>query len=478
LRVKNKIYYPALFLALLTVLFLVANGRAEAQESKVEVLRRQDGVQLTVREENENNFGDAAEALAPSGPAAGTGFSVKLNGRPVAFDVSPRLEDGCFLVPLRPFWRPWAKVSWYSDTGTAVACLPGATLTVTAGSQYAGINGQGCPMPLAAGINGGRLVVPLEVILQATGAQSGWDSATQILSLFLKDTAGYPDLLLDLQRDIQNELDRMDRDLFTAAGELARTGLDGEEARRILSGLAARYPYVADACAVDKNGKIVAVEPAAYHEFTGSDISGQEQVRRLWETGHPVLSSVFTAVEGFPAVDLERPVFPVSYQHSYHSREARMFNRQNELIGSVSLLIKPEQFFASFTVPELQGQQPEMMVTQKDGYVVYDSDSSQIGRNVFNDSFYQDYTGLPALTRRTAAERGGVGTYVPPAQPSQKQVVKRSAWTTVGLHGTEWRLIINYAVDGAGQSGKTAPAWRSARCRPWPAIPGRSESPG
>ena len=53
---KNKIYYPALFLALLTVLFLAANSRAEAQESKVEVLRRQDGVQLTVREENENNL--------------------------------------------------------------------------------------------------------------------------------------------------------------------------------------------------------------------------------------------------------------------------------------------------------------------------------------------------------------------------------------------------------------------------------------
>jgi len=429
--VKNKIYYPVFFLLVLTVFLLVAvNGRAMAQEDKMGALPRQDSVRST-------------GAAAPSGPAAGTCFSVELNSRPVAFDVPPRLEDGRFLVPLRPVLEAMgAKVSWYSDTGTAVACLPGATLVVTEGSQYAGINGQGCPMPLAAGIDGGRLVVPLEIILQATGAQSGWDSATRTLSLFLKDTAGFPGPLLDLQRDIQNELNRMDRDLAAAAGELSRTGLDGEEARRILSGLAARYPWVADACTVDKNGKIVAVEPAAYHEFAGSDISGQEQVGRLWETGRPVLSSAFTAVEGFPAVDLERPVC----------------NRQNELIGSVSLLIKPEQFFASFAVPELQGQRPEMMVTQKDGYVVYDSDSSQIGRNVFTDPFYQDYTGLPALTRRTAADRAGVGTYAPPDQPPQKQVVKRSVWTTVGLHGTEWRLIANYAVDGDIQSGKTAPA--------------------
>ena len=183
---------------------------------------------------------------------------MKLNGRPVAFDVSPRLEDGCFLVPLRPVLEAMgAKVSWYGDTGTAVACLPGATLTVTAGSQYAGINGQGCPMLLAAGINGGRLVMPLEVILQATGAQSGWDSATQTLSLFLKDNADYPDLLLDLQRNIQNELDRMDRDLITAAGELARTGLDGEEARG-LKWAGGALPLCGGRCAVDK-WKIVAV---------------------------------------------------------------------------------------------------------------------------------------------------------------------------------------------------------------------------
>jgi len=418
---KNKIY-PVLFLLLLTVSLLAAvNGRAMAQQGGTDAACRQNSVQIT-------------DAAAPSGPADGTGFSVKLNSRPVAFDVSPRLEDGCFLVPLRPVLEAMgAKVSWYGDTGTAVACLPGATLAVTGGSQYAGINGREYPMPVAAGIDKGRLIVPSEIILEATGAVSEWDSATRTLALFLKDPgAGFPAPVLDLQRDIQNELDRMDRDLAAAAGELARTGLGGEEARLILSGLAARYPYVADACTVDNNGKIVAVEPAAYHEFAGSDISGQEQVGRLWETGRPVISSVFTAVEGFPALDLERPVC----------------NRQNELIGSVSLLIKPELLFASFTVPELQGQRPEMMVMQKDGYILHDSDSSQIGRNVFTDSFYQGYTGLPALAGRTVTDRAGVGRYAPPDQPLQKQAVKKSVWTTVGLHGTEWRLIVNYAADG------------------------------
>jgi hypothetical protein len=50
-EVRNRIYYPAFFLMLLTVLLFAANGRAAAQESKAEALRQQDGVQITVREE-------------------------------------------------------------------------------------------------------------------------------------------------------------------------------------------------------------------------------------------------------------------------------------------------------------------------------------------------------------------------------------------------------------------------------------------
>ena len=55
---RNRIYYPAFFLMLLTVLLFAANGRAAAQESKAEALRQQDGVQITVREEkySDNNL--------------------------------------------------------------------------------------------------------------------------------------------------------------------------------------------------------------------------------------------------------------------------------------------------------------------------------------------------------------------------------------------------------------------------------------
>lgn len=359
--------------------------------------------------------------------------SVKLNGRPLPLEPVPLLENERFLVPLRLVLEAMgAKVTWYGDTGTAVACLPGTTLVVNAGSPYAGINGCEYPMEVAAGIDNERIIVPLEVIKKATGAQSEWDSATRSLALYKEDTsAGFPLPFLDLQRDVQSRLDQADRDLAAAAGELAQSGLDGDEARRILSGLASRYHYAVDCCTVDEHGKIVAVEPAAYHEFAGADISGQEHVGRLKETGRPVLSNVFTAVEGFAAVDMQRPVF----------------SQQGELIGSVSMLISPERFFSSFTVPDMQGERPEMMIMQKDGDILYDTESSQTGRNTFTDPLYQDYAGLTELAKRVVADKAGVGTYAIPEQQLQKQAAKRSVWTTVGLHGTEWRLIVNYAAD-------------------------------
>jgi hypothetical protein len=119
-------------------------------------------------------------------------------------------------------------------------------------------------MEVAARIDNERIRVPLEVVKKASGAQSEWDSANWSLALYKEDSsAGFPAPFLDLQRDIQTWLDQADRDLAAAAGELAQSGLDGDEARRILSGLASRYHYAVDCCTVDNHGKIVAVEPAA-----------------------------------------------------------------------------------------------------------------------------------------------------------------------------------------------------------------------
>ena len=130
-------------------------------------------------------------------------------------------------------------------------------------------------------------------------------------------------------------------------------------------------------------------------------------------------------MEGFAAVDIQQPVF----------------GQQGELIGAVSMLISPERLFSSFAVPDMQGQQPEMMIMQKDGVILM---IQTVRKSVAIplQTPYQEYAGLLELAQRVIADQAGVGT-CHPGSAAAKQVAKRSVWTTVGLHGTEWRLNLN-----------------------------------
>ena len=48
---------------------------------------------------------------------------------------------------------------------------------------------------------------------------------------------------------------------------------------------------------------------------------------------------------------------------------------------------------------------------QTDGRVMYDVDSTEIGRNIFMDPLYQPYTQLIALSREIAVKSIGKGKY-------------------------------------------------------------------
>jgi hypothetical protein len=247
-----------------------------------------------------------------------------------------------------------------------------------------------------------------------------------------------PPVLLKLQQAIQGVLDRMDEDLFAAAEKLSQTGLDSPETRAILAELCRKHPYVVECATVDQNGTIIVVEPEAYRRFEGSDISQQGHIKMLLQTQQPVLSQAFRAVEGFDAVDLEQPVF----------------SSQGNLIGLVDMLIRPESFLSTIIVPEVQGLPIDVWVMQTDGRILYDPDVEEIGRNLFEDPLYQPFTQLLSLGKKIAVESSGSGYYEFFGRGLIKQVKKKASWVTVGLHGTEWRLVVIHVVVGDSSAAK------------------------
>jgi len=228
-----------------------------------------------------------------------------------------------------------------------------------------------------------------------------------------------------IQTVAQTELNKLDLDLSNAAAELSRTGLSGPESRNVLKELTDKYPFIIDTCTTDTAGKMVTVAPDAYSSYEGADISTQDVTIKINETRKPLLSQMFTAVEGMDAVVIMWPVF----------------SQNGDFTGSVSALFKPETLLAAASEPTLRGAGIALNVMQLDGLNIYDSQGDDTGKNLFTDPSFQPYTDLIALGHRMVAEESNSGSYTYVDHTTGKTVKKQAFWTSIGLHGTEWRLV-------------------------------------
>jgi hypothetical protein len=252
-------------------------------------------------------------------------------------------------------------------------------------------------------------------------------------SLRVQVTLAPADALDAVASRIQSALDLVDNATAEAATALGRTDMTGSETRRVLSKLALVSPAAIDATAVSKDGVMLTVEPVEYASAEGADISDQEQVQRLHTTQKPVMSGVFSTVECVNATDLEHPVFVPS----------GAFN------GSASLLFRPTVLLTIAVQEALAGRSAEIFVMDTDGLMLYDRDAAEVGRYAFSDPMYAGNAELLAVAKRMAAEPEGTGAYTFAAEGSSTPVKKEVAWTSVGLHGTEWRVVASNATAPA-----------------------------
>ena len=249
-------------------------------------------------------------------------------------------------------------------------------------------------------------------------------NAFALLNQSAADDRAASALLIRLQSDITVAIEALDGRLSRAASRLEATGLNDTVARAILSNLTATSPAIADSVVVSAEGILIAAEPAAYHGAEGADIRYQEHVQRILSSKRPVMSEVITVEEGFPAVVLATPIF----------------TNESRFAGFAAVVFRPEVLIGDAAGPAVNGTPFQAMVVQTDGRVLYDTDPDQVGRMTFEDPLYADYPDLLDVARQVAAERYGAATY---AFTAGGQVVQKEiAWTTIGLHGAEWRVAV------------------------------------
>ena len=247
-----------------------------------------------------------------------------------------------------------------------------------------------------------------------------------------------PRALARAQSELQKILESLNASLAAAARDLAKEeSLSTPRVRSILSKLCTdtHNGYVVDCCTIGPAGRIVAIEPETYKSYEGADISNQEQVVRLHQTKQPVLSLNMPMVEGFDAVDLEWPIMG----------EGKAFK------GSVSILIKPETLIDTTIKPVIEGLPVNIWVMEKNGRILYDVHRDEIGRNLFTDPLFRPYEQLLALGKKIAEEPTGSGFYEYSNEGPTDIVKKNAHWVSVGLHGTDWRVVMVQVVAGDQQ---------------------------
>jgi polar amino acid transport system substrate-binding protein len=247
--------------------------------------------------------------------------------------------------------------------------------------------------------------------------------------------------LLQFQADVQGSLDDLDLDVADTSQNLSTTGLEGTAAREVLIKLLETNSNLVETSIVGKEGSIIIAEGKGSESAEGADISRQEHIASLLQTKTPVFSKQFLLVQGYSGTALAYPIF----------------SPQGEFLGGITEIIEPDKLLNELVAPLLDGDMHNrsgiadytFWVMDRDGLLLYDEDTSQMGKNLFEDPLYKPFPDLLELVEhRIVAERSGHGnySYFEVIGDNKTVVNKECYWTTAGLHGEEWRLVITKVV--------------------------------
>jgi ABC-type uncharacterized transport system substrate-binding protein len=237
-------------------------------------------------------------------------------------------------------------------------------------------------------------------------------------------------LLNKVRNQLQGIFNRMDKSMAENTEILSLYHDNEEIIRALLEELHKENPEVLDVSYISEDGYLEYIYPDDYSDIEGSWIGDRPYTKKLIKTEKPVLSDVFFTVEDFFAVDLEWPIF----------------DEDGEFVGALSFLIKPELFLAPIILPNNYNPY-EFWLMHPDGRILYDQDEVEIGRNLFTDKLYEPFDSLQELGKKISSNESGEGEYSFYSKGMGEMVRKEVKWTSVGLHGTQWRLILTKVSD-------------------------------
>jgi hypothetical protein len=206
---------------------------------------------------------------------------------------------------------------------------------------------------------------------------------------------------------------------------IVNSDFDESVIRGILNSTLARYSEIYEMAYVDSLGILKYIEPEEYRSSEGIDISEQSHVIELFEKKKRVLSNIFQLVEGYHAIVMESPIL-----------------KNDKCVGSVSPIFKPHKLIGDLTTEIQSIEVDDFWVMDMTGKIIYDTDETQIGRNIFTDTLYADFPTLHTATSIILAGESGKTEYSFLSKEKDKTVHKDVWWRTSDYYGTKWKFCI------------------------------------
>ena len=175
---------------------------------------------------------------------------------------------------------------------------------------------------------------------------------------------------------------------------------------------------------VDKKGRITFTIP--YNAAViGQDISSQKHVKKILRTRKPVISDVFTAVQGYRAIALHVPVFS-----------------GNEFHGTRAILINfstiPKRFLQDIQI----GESGYSWMTSKEGIEIYCPVPGHTGKAVFENS--KEFPGILSMANLMVEGEEGVASYMSiRIRDQQREMAKHHAvYLPVKIADSFWTIVV------------------------------------
>ncbi|MBN2733411.1 MAG: cache domain-containing protein [Methanomicrobiaceae archaeon] len=244
-----------------------------------------------------------------------------------------------------------------------------------------------------------------------------------------EENPGYvspPPDLLQITDDIEGEITLLTGEIRAAAGKLSEAAPDSLQG--VLTDAYSDSGYAVSYAFMSPDGILKNAITGNYSGFAGIDAGTIRPENMITDSKTPVMTDAFVTPDGSTAVVISYPVYSAG----------------GEYLGAVLCMAEPAEFLGDIIAPfeDLEGMSITVMET--DGYILYDKDPAQVGKNLFTDPYFSQYTGLVNLGHMISSKETGYGTYTfyDPSSASKKPVKKQAYWDTVKNPGPEWRVIL------------------------------------